>query len=213
MANNIKELVEKSKLAENDKYYWGYQYDLGNTVITPYLKSKNAFKAGDVVAEIGSAEGGVVHSLVYHGAKYALGTDIAKSRIESGKIISEITGLNVEFKYHNVVDEKSPKEWLNKFDLVILRDVIEHLDSAETALKNIMEIIKPGGFLYVEFPPYYAPYGGHQHTVAGNLISKLPYIHFIPQKYSLETCVKRKTSRYYRSWQIERHQINHRKIS
>ncbi len=63
---------------------------------------------------------------------------------------------------------------------VILRDVIEHLDDATIALRNIRRILKPGGALYVTFPPYYSPFGGHQHLL-GNTAGKFPFMHLLPE--------------------------------
>ena len=38
------------------------------------------------------------------------------------------------------------------FDLVLLRDVIEHLEETELSLRHVMDFMKPGGWLYVVFP-------------------------------------------------------------
>lgn len=171
--------VENSKLADNVKYYWRYMYELGKLEIVPYLLEQKAFKVGDKVAEIGSAEGGVLAAFVEAGATEGLGTDIAQGRLEFGEQIAKICDVKIEFLYHNILTQEINEEWKEKYDLVLLRDVIEHLDDTELALKNIKKIIKKGGKLFVTFPPYYSPYGGHQHTLA-NFWGKLPYIHCLP---------------------------------
>jgi SAM-dependent methyltransferase len=168
-------------IPDNYKYYWGYQFRLGEEVVVPYLSGLNAFCEGFRVMEIGSAEGGVLAALVQAGAKDALATDIAQNRLELGAKISGILELPIEFKYHNIMEDEIPEAWRNSADLVILRDVIEHLDDAGLALANIKKFLKPGGFLWVTFPPYYSPYGGHQHIVMNNW-GKLPYIHYLPSK-------------------------------
>lgn len=179
MTDLYKKIEESSEISNNAKYYWGYQYNLGKEVIVPYLTSISAFKPGFKVAEIGSAEGGVLASFVEKGAADALGTDIISARLELGEKINKIIDINIEFNTHDIVNSTIPDKWKQKFDLVLLRDVIEHLVDTEKALSNIKKIIKPGGFLYVNFPPYYSPFGGHQHTL-NNFWGKLPYIHFFP---------------------------------
>lgn len=180
MSKNIYKIISESSLSDNDKYYWGYQYRLGIESLVPYLIEKGVFKSKGKVCEIGSAEGGALHALVEFGAEYGLGTDISEGRIKVGAQISHIAELNVEYHYHNILTEPLLPEWENAFDFVLLRDVIEHLDDTELALKNINKLIKPGGFLFLTFPPYNSPYGGHQHTLAGNWLTKLPYIHLLP---------------------------------
>lgn len=180
MIDKTIESVEKSKISGANKYYWKYQYELGKESISPYLSEHKCFKKGDRVCEIGSAEGGVLHSLIVDGAEYGLGTDIAESRIIAGAEISKAAELNVEYSLHNILSEEPKPEWVNSFDIAMLRDVIEHLDNTFLALKNISKILKPSGVLFITFPPYYSPYGGHQHTLAGNFFTKLPYIHLLP---------------------------------
>ena len=60
-----------------------------------------------------------------------------------------------------------------------MRDVIEHIDNKRIALSNIFNILKPGGKLFMSFPPKYCAYSGHQQTIS-NLFGKLPYIYMLP---------------------------------
>jgi len=181
MSSDKKQKLRENGITENTIYYWGYMYDLGVTYIVPFLKKMKIFKEGDSVAEIGSAEGGGLHAFLDNGSNLALGTDIAKLRLKEGEAISKIIGYNIEYHYHDIINEEPYPQWAEKYDLVILRDVIEHLDNPEIAIRNIKKIIKPGGFLYITFPPYKSPFGGHQHTLAGNFITKIPWLHILPK--------------------------------
>ena len=177
---NKYDIVQNSgEIPDNDKYYWGYPYKLADTVLIPYLRKLNAFKESDTVMEIGSAEGGALAAFVEAGARNAIGTDISLPRLEAGKKIAGMLDIPIEFTSHDIINNEPDEKWLESSDLVLLRDVIEHLDDTNIALRNIKKILKPGAFLFVTFPPYYSPYGGHQHTVA-NKPGKLPYIHLLP---------------------------------
>lgn len=181
--NGIKSIYEivtdAPDISDNDKYYWSYQYRLAKEVLVPYLSKTGCFRPGMSVAEIGCAEGGVLSAFVEEGAVGGLGTDIAQVRLDKAADYTARAGLNIEFTNHDIVYSEPPEKWRQQFDLVLLRDVIEHLDYTDIALRNIRRIIKPGGCLYVTFPPYYSPFGGHQHTVANNG-GKLPFIHLLP---------------------------------
>lgn len=181
MANPYKKIVESQEISENDKYYWGYQFRLAHEELVAYLHRWGAFHTGDSVAEIGCAEGGVLSAFELAGARNTLGTDIAVSRLETGKLINRILGVQALLTAHDVIYEEPLPEWRQAYDLVILRDVIEHLDDTDTALRNIGRLLKPGGFLFVTFPPYHSPFGGHQHLVK-NMWGRLPYIQLLPKQ-------------------------------
>lgn len=176
---NYEIIQNQTDIPDNYKYYWGYQYRLGEDIIVPYLQKYGVFQHGMQAVEIGSAEGGVLAALVNAGATNALATDIATHRLALGDKITKKLNLNIEFREHNILSEEVPLNWQKKADLVILRDVIEHLDDTFEALDNISKFIKPGGYLYVTFPPYHSPFGGHQHIVM-NTLGKLPFIHLLP---------------------------------
>jgi len=160
---------------------WISQFKLAQGTLIPWLASRGVSCAGASVAEIGCAEGGVLMACVEAGASYALGTDI------QGQLLREVTtncasiaGYSVDLTEHDVIYEDIPDHWQGRFDLVMLRDVIEHLDDTSIALRNIKRLLKPGGVLLLTFPPYTSPYGGHQQLL-DTRIAKLPFIHMLPR--------------------------------
>ncbi|MBM2813641.1 MAG: Methyltransferase type 12 [Ignavibacteria bacterium] len=179
MNETLLKVHNSEELKDYQKYYWSYQFKLGSEILLPHLIELNAFQKGSSVMEIGCGEGGVLAGFINAGAGYSVGTDIVALRLESGTQIGEIVGIKAELCKHDIIYEELKPEWEGAFDLAILRDVIEHLDDAEQALKNIKKILKPNGNLFVTFPPYHSPFGGHQHIV-GTLPGKLPYIHLLP---------------------------------
>ncbi len=167
-------------VAEQIKFNWNYQHRLGTEVLVPNLMKQNVFKQGDNVFEVGCGEGGVLTAFVKAGVGMAVGTDINEERIREGKQFILEQGLEIHLTSHNILQNEPEKDWIKNFDLVLLRDVIEHLQDTNLALKNIKPLIKPGGFLFVTFPPFYSPFGAHQHTVK-NFWGNFPYLQFLPQ--------------------------------
>ncbi len=176
----IKLIENAPDIPDNYKYYWKYQYRLGCQSLVPYLTKLGAFARDYKVAEIGAAEGGVLAAFINSGASEGLATDISAGRLEMGRKINSGIRQRVDFIAHDIMAEEIHPDWEQRFDLVLLRDVIEHLGDTEKALINIKKLIKPGGFLFVTFPPYHSPFGGHQHTI-GKAAGKIPYIHLLPR--------------------------------
>src|SRR5437868_4524395 len=161
----VKQLEGVAGVTANDRYYFGYQYGLGTQHIVPYLKSKGVPFAGKRICEIGCGEGGVLAALADEGASNAVGIDIRQEAIDRAEIIFKALDIPSEFRIHDVTNDPTPPEWRESFDFVTLRDVMEHLDNTEGSLQNVMDFLRPGGYLYVVFPPYYSPFGGHQHAL------------------------------------------------
>lgn len=180
MQKEVEESLSKADITANDRYFWRYQYRLADEIMIPYLKERGAFSAGDRVAEAGCAEGGVLAAFVMAGGLSALGTDIDKRRLEIGEKVSRSLGLDIRLLKHDICQDAIPKEWIGQYDLVLVRDVIEHIEDTRLALEQIRKLLKPNGYLFVNFPPYASPYGGHQHTLK-NFWGKLPYMHLFPE--------------------------------
>ncbi len=185
----VRELEGVEGITANDRYYFGYQYGLGVQHIVPYLRSKGVPFAGKHICEIGCGEGGVLAALADQGVSYALGIDIRTEATDRAEKIFRALfpsrfepgprDVRWDFRIHDVTRQATPPEWREQFDFVTLRDVMEHLDDTQGSLQHVLDFLRPGGYLYVVFPPYYSPYGGHQHALA-NLWGKLPFLHFLP---------------------------------
>ena len=191
----VRELEHVKEITANERYYFGYQYGLGAEHIVPYLRSKGVTFAHKNICEIGCGEGGVLAALADEGAAYAFGIDIRQEAIDRAEIIFRALfptpkegggasptmqgAVRWDFRIHDVTNQPTPPEWREQFHFVTLRDVIEHLEDTEGSLRHVMEFLHPGGYLYIVFPPYYSPFGGHQHLLK-NRPGKLPFLQFLP---------------------------------
>lgn len=89
-------------------------------------------------------------------------------RDDRGVIVSDrvssplVTRLGLPFVPVDV-RERFPFED-DDFDLVFCASVIEHIESPNRMLVECRRILKPGGALYLSFPPFYSLFlvGGHQ---------------------------------------------------
>ena len=72
------------------------------------------------------------------------------------------------------------KELGGKFDLIILKDVIEHIHNQDSLIARMKTFLNPGGSIFFGFPPWQMPFGGHQQMSSNKWLSKLPYYHLLP---------------------------------
>lgn len=78
------------------------------------------------------------------------GWDIDRDKIETAQHIQKENIIqNVDFTYGNILKQSQKT---SRFDLVIIIDVLEHIENYKHALTNISEITNPGGFLYIHVP-------------------------------------------------------------
>jgi ubiquinone/menaquinone biosynthesis C-methylase UbiE len=59
------------------------------------------------------------------------------------------------------------------FDLIICASLIEHVARPKSLLKELRRVIKPDGYVYLSFPPFYSLLGGHQFSPFHYLGEKL----------------------------------------
>jgi SAM-dependent methyltransferase len=61
------------------------------------------------------------------------------------------------------------------YDLVVSWSALEHIPEPEKVFSECLRILKPGGYLYLQFGPlYYSPWGYHHYSVL-----KMPYLHLL----------------------------------
>lgn len=75
------------------------------------------------------------------------GVDINRELIETAQQAKESEGVrNVSFTLGNLYELDLPE---NTFDFAYARFVFQHLEKPETALSNILKVLKPGGILCI----------------------------------------------------------------
>ena len=133
--------------------------------------------AGKRILEIGCAEAGLLKFYQKKGA-ICSGLELSDVRYNNALLLNEGEPIHL-FQANICKPESYMTEITEKHDTIIIRDVIEHIEDKKTALINMFELLKPGGKLYISFPPKYCAYAGHQQTTP-SIMGKLPYLHLLP---------------------------------
>ena len=132
---------------------------------------------GKRILEIGCAEAGLLKFYVNKGA-FCSGLELSDIRYKNAVLLNEDNSLHL-FQANICDPETYDNELIEKYDTIIIRDVIEHIEKKKIALNNIYDLLIPGGKLFISFPPKYCAYAGHQQTIPV-FLGKLPYLHLLP---------------------------------
>jgi len=157
------------------------QADNSRSDILPFIEKTKKITPDTKVFEMGCGEGGVLVPFIERGC-HCLGADLDASRIAwAHKLFEkEIAAGKVEFLYKNIYDEDFLVKYKNSFDIIILKDVIEHIPEQEKFIPYLKKFLRAGGLIFFGFPPWYMPFGGHQ-QVAHHKIAMMPYYHILPR--------------------------------
>ena len=147
----------------------------GDNFLLDFIGDANV--AGKRILEIGCAEAGLLKFYQKKGA-ICSGMELSDVRFNNALLLNEPNELHL-FQANICEPDTYKSEISDKYNTIVIRDVIEHIEDKNTALTNIFSLLKPGGKLFMSFPPRYCAYAGHQQTVP-NILGKLPYLHALP---------------------------------
>jgi 2-polyprenyl-3-methyl-5-hydroxy-6-metoxy-1,4-benzoquinol methylase len=149
--------------------------------VIPFIEKSLPMKAGLKILEIGCGEGGVLKPFFDLGCE-CVGVDLDQLRIDLGQefLAAEIQTGHMTIINKNVFDEDFKKKYASYFDLIILKDVIEHIHHQEKFMPFMKVLLKEKGQIFFGFPPWYMPFGGHQQIAKKKWTSKVPYYHLLP---------------------------------
>ena len=157
------------------------QVDNSSSYVLPFIEKTKPVDKGVNVLEVGTGEGGVLKPFMDKGA-FCVGVDLNPDRIVLANefLSEEIAAKKVEFLYRNIYDDSFLERFRGFFDVIILKDVIEHVPEQEKFIPYLTNLLKPGGQIFFGFPPWYMPFGGHQQACRTKWLSVLPYYHILP---------------------------------
>jgi SAM-dependent methyltransferase len=163
-------------IRDHDRSYWSFQRAVTRRQLLPFLSRAGVAWRGARVVELGCAEGGVALEFALAGAQ-AQGIDLDAARLAVGRELAAAEGVALELRHGDACD---PAVTGGAVDLVVLRDVVEHLPDLEEVLRGLRRVLRPGGALLISFPPFYGPFGLHQQLLRGSPLRWLPWASLLP---------------------------------
>jgi SAM-dependent methyltransferase len=155
--------------------YLAYEKELGRAGLIPALARRGFDPAGKAVLDAGCGYGGVLAALAEaYPLRKALGLDLDADMIARGRAAAP-AGVVLEAGDFFSLSEGG-------FDLILMRDVLEHMPNAGEALRKAEALLAPGGLIFASFAPFWSPFGGHQHNGAG-FFSRVPWLHVLPEAW------------------------------
>lgn len=164
-------------------YYWTYQYQLVDAYLVPWLREWGAWRDGVRVLDVGCGDGGASVALAEAGAQVE-GFDLEARRVTMGAERAKARGLDLKLGVADVTDPTTLGDYAGPYDLILFRDVLEHIPDVDAALTQSRERLAPGGSIVVIYPPYWSPFGGHQQILhppkkLGVPWARLPFVHWL----------------------------------
>ncbi|VDI29392.1 Hypothetical predicted protein [Mytilus galloprovincialis] len=148
-------------------------------VIKSYFKDNKTNAATFNILDFGCGYGKLAFSLAKtYSNSLVWGVDIDAAAIDAGRNKAQKNScLNVFFE--KIVDGNMPDVWKEKFDFIIMSDVLHDLPDPNTIMANFRTVLKPGGYVIAFDPPIYTD---HKKNIGYN-----DAIDFMP--YSVFTCL------------------------
>lgn len=170
------------KQHKDDQVRYDQQVDNSKSYVLPFIERSHTIGAGIRVLEVGCGEGGVLLPFIEKGC-YCVGVDLDANRIRLSNsfLEKEVAENKVEFLLQNIYEEDFLNKFKGSFDIIILKDVIEHVPEQEKFVPYLKNFLREGGQIFFGFPPWYMPFGGHQQVCECKITSVLPYYHILPR--------------------------------
>lgn len=170
------------KQHKDDRVRFDQQVENSREYVLPFIATSKPITPGTRVMEVGCGEGGVLLPFIEKGCT-CLGVDLSDIRIELAKdfLAKEVAEGKVEFVCQNIYEADFLAKYEASFDIIILKDVIEHVPEQEKFVPYLKRFLRPGGQIFFGFPPWYMPFGGHQQVCRKKLTSVMPYYHILPR--------------------------------
>jgi len=166
---------------QDRKRYFQIQYENAVAHVLPFIEHSFLIKSHMRVLELGAGEGGVLRAFTERGCK-AVGVELDPLRVEwaCGFLWEEIGRGQLFYVEKDIYKTDLINELKGGFDIILLKDVIEHIHDQPKLFRLLHTLLNPGGVIFFGFPPWQMPFGGHQ-QIAHSFLSRLPYIHLLPR--------------------------------
>ena len=165
---------------QNRKQYFTELANTSRAFYLDYLRSEISLTEQTRVLEIGCGEGGNLLPFAEIGCQVT-GIDLSETRILQAREFFADAQQNGTFISQNFILSEKPATEDERFDLILIHDVIEHIEKLHKRefFEHIRPFLKQNGLIFFGFPAWQMPFGGHQQICRG-FAAKLPFIHLLP---------------------------------
>ncbi len=172
-----------------DVYYRRYQRVLAREYLIPILGRWGVELRGKTFLEVGCGNGGCGAEFSAAGCRVVM-MDLDKRLVAFAASRNDEEAVSARMFVGNIMDERAPFWNEGPFDIVMFRDVMEHIEDPSAALRTVRRHLAPRGVVLVVFPPYYSPFGAHQQIAPRKTLffvpyNKLPYLQMLPRRLFL----------------------------
>lgn len=164
---------------KNREKYFQEQSITTKKYVIPYINTEFEIKKTSRILEIGCGEGGNLLPFLELGCN-VVGVDILPQKIENAKrYYQDIPEKErATFFVQDIYKVEASEEF--SFDIILMRDTIEHIPDQNKFLSHVKQFLKPKGIIFFAFPPWRMPFGGHQQICRSKILSTMPYFHILP---------------------------------
>lgn len=145
----------------------------------PYLQRFTTLSPQSNILEIGCGDGGNLLPFARMGCQ-TTGVDMAEGRINGARTFFKNYGVRGKFITADIFDLSG---FDHSFDVIICHDVIEHIGDKQNLLLLLSRFLNDKGVIFMSFPAWQMPFGGHQQICRNSFVSHLPFIHLLPQPW------------------------------
>lgn len=159
------------------------QREVSHKYLIPFIRQHfNKPLSGCKILEIGCAEAGVLKAFLDEHA-VGVGIELLETRASLARqfLAEDISAGRAEIINKNIYDVAEADREEFRFDLIVLKDVIEHIPDQSKFIARLSAFLKPGGAVFFAYPPWQMPFGGHQQICNHKLLKVLPWFHLLPE--------------------------------
>jgi SAM-dependent methyltransferase len=163
------------------KRYFEIQVENTRKYVIPFIENYKPLSAGTRVLEIGCGEAGVLKAFTDKGC-IGVGVELDEPRLVMARewMQEELNAQKISFISKDIYKVNVEEELKGKFDIIILKDVIEHIHDQPKLIAWMKSFLNKDGVIFFGFPPWQMPFGGHQQIMKGKFLSKIPWFHLLP---------------------------------
>jgi SAM-dependent methyltransferase len=161
---------------QRDRYFKEQAYTTHKYII-PFVGVDFVNTYVQQVLEVGCGEGGGLLPFLDKGITVT-GVELGGNKVENArKFLTDHPNVDkLSLVCDNIFNFSTP----SKFDLIIVRDVVEHIHPQQPFIAFLQNLLTEKGRLFFAFPPWQNPFGGHQQICKGKILSHLPFFHLLP---------------------------------